>query len=72
MRKRIIKKELVSVGVGQDTSYIKGGMLEKKPKNKSIAVQRAELLFEKFETGIVSINRKPICYITKKHGFTGM
>lgn len=73
MRNRIKpKRELVSVGAGQDTSYIKGGLLGKREKKVSNSVKRAELLFTSFETGMVSVNKKPICYITKKHGFTGL
>lgn len=68
MRKRLIKKVLVSVGAGQDISYIKGGMLEnKKTKKYSMAFKKAELLFKKeSDITIENINGKSVFYILKK------
>ena len=55
---------MISSGKDVNIDYIKGGLIEKKPiKRKSLAYQKAEALFTKFDTGVVSVNGKSVAYI---------
>ena len=51
------------INLFKNKSFI-GGLIEKKPiKRKSLAYQKAEALFTKFDTGVVSVNGKSVAYI---------